>query len=292
MSFTENPRAIVGDNRAPDYAQRVTDEMREQYRETELRVAELIASANGLPDLVDDESMGPWAKLIKDAKDEERRLDALREAEKAPYFRAAQAVDGYFNSLRERLVRKNRASKPGLADTLQRDVDEYFQRKLAAEQERRRREAEETARIEREKREAEYRAQQEAEEAVRAAERARKPESIEEKRATAVEAQAAAAATKAAAALAATAAEDARIATLAKPADIVRTRVDEGPLVTMGTDLYAIVENYTMIDLETLRPFITHAAIDQALRGWARSTGFSIQMQGARIGRRPKTVVR
>jgi hypothetical protein len=290
MSITDNPRAVVGDNRAPDYAQRVTNELREQYRETERRVELLVSRANGLPDIVDDASMGPWAQLIKEARDEAKRLDALREAEKQPHLRASQAVDGFFFPLYEQLVRKNRMSKPGLADVLQRGLDDYNQRKLHAELERRRQAAEVAAREERERLAEQDRLRREAEDARLRAERARKD--ITGKEAIAGEAETAAAVAQSAAEQASVAAEDARIATLAKPADIVRTRVEEGPVVTMAAEPFAVVEDYAALDKNALWPFVTRNAIEQALRAWARTTNYGTQMPGARVGRRPKTVVR
>lgn len=286
----DNPRAVIGDNRAPDYAERVAQELRDQYAETIGRVQELLDQIDELPDVVDDETMGVVAKLVKAMKDEHKRLDAIREAEKAPYFRASQAVDGVFFALMEKLVRKTRTSKPGAADILQAEVDAYNQAKLAAEKERRRQEAEAAAREEQKRREAEAKARQEAEEKRLAAERARSQS--EAKGAIADKAESAAAAAQASADQAAAAAEDARIATLAKPADIVRHRVEEGPLVTMGTEPYAVIEDYTVLDMVTLWPFVSMDAKDKALRAWAKVTNYSQQTPGARVGKRPKTVLR
>lgn len=290
MSNLDNPRAVIGDNRAPDYAQKVADELREQYRETETRVTFLLDAAENAPKVVDEESMGVVAGLIRSIKDEVARLEALREAEKMPHYRAAQAVDSYFNPLKELLAAKNRTSKPGALDRLQRGLDDYNQAKLAAERERRRQEAEKAARIERERREAEERARREAEERRIAAEKARKD--IEAKSNAAAEAEAGAAAAQAAADLASVEAESARIATLAKPADLVRTRTEQGPLVTMGTEPYAVIEDENALDRDVLWPFISTDAKERALRAWARTTNYSQPMTGARVGKRPKTVVR
>jgi hypothetical protein len=46
------------------------------------------------------------------------------------------------------------------------------------------------------------------------------------------------------------------------------------------------------IDLELLRPYFTDAEIEKALRGWAKSTGHRIAMEGAEIGHRNKGSVR
>jgi hypothetical protein len=125
-----------------------------------------------------------------------------------------------------------------------------------------------------------------------AAERARKPETQEAKAALATQSERQAAQAKTDADLATQAAEKAHIDTLAKPADLVRTRVEEGPTVTMGTEPYAVVEDFDLLDKTALWPFIKQEAIEAALRSWARVSNYSVQMPGAKVGRKAKTVVR
>ena len=60
----------------------------------------------------------------------------------------------------------------------------------------------------------------------------------------------------------------------------------------MATEPYALVEDFELLDKAALWPFIKQDVIEQALRAWARTTGHNQQMAGAKIGRRPKTVVR
>jgi hypothetical protein len=60
----------------------------------------------------------------------------------------------------------------------------------------------------------------------------------------------------------------------------------------MAAEPYAVVEDYAALDKNALWPFVTRSAIEQALRAWARTTNYGTQMPGARVGRRPKTVVR
>jgi hypothetical protein len=174
----QNPRAVAGDNKAPDYAQRVTEQMARDYAALSDNVALMLDEARALPDAIEDESvLGLYAKLIKRLRDTTARITAFRTAEKEPFLRGGQAVDAFFFSLEDKCARRDRKNKPGAADVLQARLDDYQQRKLAEEQARRRREAEESrpGRT-RAPRGGSERAEREAEEARLAAERARKPE--------------------------------------------------------------------------------------------------------------------
>lgn len=297
MSNTDqNPRAVIGDNKAPNYAQQVTEALQRDYAESVAALSKLLEEARAVrektPTVTDDEEMGERARIVKSFRDTASRLEAFRVAEGEPHFRAKQATDGFFFGLIDKCLRRDRKAKPGAADILAAEIDDYQQRKLAAEQERRRLEAERLAREAREKAAAEEKARREAEEARLAAERARKPETKAEKADAAEQAQAAASAAISASAAAEARAEDAYVETLARPADIVRTRVDEGPLVTMQQVGYAEIEDDAKLDMAKLWPFISIDAKEKALRAWAKSTGYRQQMTGAAIGHRNKSAVR
>jgi hypothetical protein len=201
--------------------------------------------------------------------------------------------------MRDRIGRrdkKDRKAAAGATDILQARIDAYQEQKLA--EERARREAEERA-----ERERAYKAQAEADRLAReaadkqaAAERARKVETQAAKSAEAARAaeQASIAATQAA--QAAEKAEDARIATLAKPADLTRVRGNDqsgaGVTLTTAQEPFALLTDRNKVNLEMLRPFFTDAEIEKALRGWARTTGHRVKMDGAEIGFRNKGVTR
>ena len=299
---TQNPREALGGNFPPlarsiaaeeNFAGTVTAFLEDEYRQIPGTVAQLLEEARAIPQVIEDEpTMGTVAKLIKRLRDEAAKIEAYRVKETEPYLRGGQAVNSFFFALREKCIRKDRQAKPGAADILQGRLDDYNQRKLAAERERLRQEAE---RSRREREEAERREREAAEKAEAdrlAAERARKPETQQAKADIAEQSAQAASQAKIDADRATADAEAAHIATLAKPADIVRTRVNEGPTVTMATEPYALVEDFELLDKAALWPFIKQDAIEQALRAWARTTGHNQQMAGAKIGRRPKTVVR
>jgi chemotaxis protein histidine kinase CheA len=289
----QNPRAVPGDNKAPDYARQVTETMARDYAALTQNVADMLEEARALPTEIDGEAtLGLYAKLIKAFRDTTARITAFRTAEKEPYLRGGQAVDAFFFSLEDKCARRDRKNKPGAADVLQARLDDYQQRKLAEEQARRRREAEEAARVEREAREAAAKAAQEAEERRLAAERARAPAQVEAKEQAAQAAETASDAARVEQQVASAAAEEKYVDTLARPADMVRTRVDEGPLVTMQQVGYAEIEDDSKLDKNLLWPFLSIDAKEKALRAWAKTTGYRTKMDGAAIGHRNKSAVR
>lgn len=287
-----NPRATIGGN-LPDYGKMVTDRLSVDYRHLAVTVDELIEAANELPEkTVDDDELGNKAKLIKRAQDMVKTINVYREKEKEQYLRGGQANDQFFFSLCDKLARRQKTNRPGIADVLQSSISEYQNLKLAEEQARRRREAEET---ERARREAQHKADREAQEAEQrrlAAERARKPETVADKRAQAGAAERLADAHAVEAALATERAEDARIATMVKPADIVRTRVAQGPLVTMRAVPVVEIEDAAKLDAIALWPYVKEEHKLAALKAWAKFTGHSRQMPGAVIDMRNDSVVR
>lgn len=289
----ENPRAVVGSNQAAEHGVLVAEQMRRDYAELEETVAAQLEEARNLPvEVNDDETMGIFAKLIKRLRDTAKRAEAFHAAEKEPHLRAGQAVDSFFFALIDKCARRDRKNKPGAADILGARLDDYNQRKLAAEVARRRAEAEEAARV---AAAAAAKAREEArlaEEARQAAERARKPEHIETKGQVAAAAEQAATTSAIDSQMAAGKADDAYISTLAKPSDIVRTRIESGPTVTMAQEPYAEVEDYDLLDKVKLWPFISQDAKDKAVRAWAKTTGHREQMTGAKIGKRAKSQVR
>jgi hypothetical protein len=276
-----------------DYAKAEVERLQGEYAETARAVDSLLEEFEDLPDeIADDAEKGVVASLIKRMRDTTKRIDGLRELEKMPYFRRGQGVDQFFNGLFDRLTRREKRNRPGAADVLQQRLTDYDTKLLLAEQERRRKEAAEAARIAREKQEAEAKAAREAEERRLAAERARLPETRETKQEAAAAAEEVASAARIEAAVATDQAEAAYVDTLARPADIMRNRGADGTLTTMAREFYAEIEDAAKLDKNALWPFISLDAKEKALRQWAKNTGHRQQMPGAKIGDRPKSVVR
>lgn len=298
--LNEDPIAGIGHNKSlpyliaeeADLPQKVSEYLTEEYSKLSARVKDLLDEARELPHVIeDDDVMGRYAKLIKGFRDLTKEIESHHAKEKAPYFRSAQSADNFFFTLWGKCMRRGKGEKAGAADVLQSRLEDYNQRKLAAERARREAEERRLRREAEEARQAEIAAARKAEEDRLAAERARKPETIESKTAVADVSEQVAAQASADADLAVSKAQEARADAAARPADMVRARVDDGPTVTMGTETYATVEDYDLLDIMKLRPFIAQDALDKALRAWAKTTNFNVQMPGAVIGRRPKTRV-
>lgn len=288
MTDAQNPRAVIGDNVQADHGAQVAAALARDYAATSQAVTEALDKARTLPTQVESEADAlAVGAVIKELRDLDKRVEALREAEKAPHLQAGSAVDAFFFALREKLARRQKNARAGALDVLQARVDDFLERLRVAEEARRRREAEEAARVAREAQEKAAAEARAAEEAQRAAARARNQGQIEKKGAAAAEAQRAAEDAQAEAMLATERAQETRVATLAKPADMVRTRGD-GVLLTSAREPYAIVVDRAKLDMAALWPFFTDAEIEKALRGWAKSTNHAKQMPGAEIGHRAK----
>ena len=295
-----NPRAVPGSNQAPDYAQIVTDRIAEEYREISNTVADLLAEAREMPKTVEsDDTALKLGALIKRLRDSDSRIESVRTLEKEPYLRGGNAVDSFFNALRDKIGKRNkndRAAAPGAIDILQARINDYQERKIAEErarQEAARREAEAIAKAAADK------ARKEAQEAAdreAAASRARTAATQAARQREAEAQQAAADKAAAEAQRTAELAEEARLASLAKPSDIARVRGNDqsgaGVTLTVAKEPYAILTDRNKVDLDLLRPYFTDAEIEKALRGWAKATGHRITMEGAEIGHRNKGVTR
>lgn len=276
---------MLGHNQPKDATGEIIDRLAADYDQLARNAGLLVASGQQLDvEIANERELEGVSNVVVAMRDAINRADAARKAEKEPYLRGGQAVDGFFAGIAEKLDRARR--------TLQRRVDDYQNAKLRREREQRRLAAEQAAREEQARRDEAARLAREAEERRLAAERARKPETIEEKSAIATAAEQEAATAAVAASTAADAAETARIETLRKSSEVARSRFDEGRLVTMRQVGYAELVDRDKVDMVALRPYFTDAEIAKALRGWAKATGHAKQMPGASIGMRDEAVVR
>lgn len=289
-----NPRAVSGDNTdAIDYAKLEVDRLRIDYAPIAETAIELEHAADQIPDEIPDGGVKETVvDLIKRGRDLVRRADVLREVEKQPHYRRGQGADQFFFGIIDRLAKRERRNRDGAMDVLQSKLTAYDTRKLLEEQARRREEALAAEREATRLRAVEAERARLAEEARLAAERARKPETAAAKEGIAAAAETLATEAGIDASLATNRAEAAYVDTLARPADIMRTRTSAGSLSTMATEKYAEIEDATLLDKGALWPYISFAEKEKALRAWAKGTGHNQQMTGAKIGDRPKSVVR
>lgn len=289
----DNPRAIAGNNEAPDYATTVTSTLEKDYGALVSGVSTLLDEARVLPKEINgDEELGPITILIKRMRDTTARIEAFHKKEKEPHLRGGQAVDQFFFNLFAKMCRRGKTEKPGAADILQARVDSYMQAKL--EEERRQR-AEAQRIADAAARETQRKADEEAQkarDAEAAAARARKPENAEAKREEAAGHAVAALDAQTQATAARQAADDARIDTLAKPSDMVRTRIEGGPLVTMRQVPFVEITDAAKLDAAALWPFVKEEHKLQALKAWAKTTSHKRPMAGAVIEMRDESVIK
>jgi dTMP kinase len=310
--------ATVGHNtQTVDYAADEAVRLEKEYLGLERSLNELIEDGKKQPGEIDDDAAAlKIGAVIKRFRDLRERADQARVIEKEPHLRRGNAVDAFFNSLKEIIQpedKKQRRLKPGWIDRLQGIIDAYQTAKENKERERLENIRREEQRKLEEARAEEQRLAREAEiaataaaEAEAAAARARAPAKIEEKVAAAVElkqqANAAASAAEAAAAKVETTMEqatEARVDTFAKSADLVRTRgtADDGAgvLLTTAKESYAFLLDRNKLDAPSklaLFEHLTDAEVEKALRGWAKATRYEQPMPGTEIGRKNKGITR
>jgi len=292
MSTNAAP-AGIGHNEAPDHAKLVTDRLEQDFAEIGRSVTDALEAARALPKEVDsEETQGEYAAVIKRLRDLHGRIEGIREMEKEPYLRGGNAVDSFFGRMKEKLFRKNKNDQAGAADVLQARVNSYVQKK--ADEERRRREEE--ARVAREaeerarrEREAAERAQREAEEK---AARARKAENIEAAEKLAAEARANAERLRDEEERARQQRQETAADASAKTADLVRTRTEQGHMVTAKQVPYVEIVDSMDLDAKTLWAFVKDDAKLAALKTWAKTTQYKKPMKGAIIEMRDEAVIR
>jgi hypothetical protein len=302
--------SMIGDNvQTKDFAKDEHDRLKSEYAYLENTVLYLLSKSAPITVVDSQDIKNEVTGLIKAMRDAYKRIKGVHEAEAAPHLERHRGACGFFFGLMDKLGRRDKKANEGEGDRLNRLLTEYDVRELAKEQERRRREAEEAARIAREKREAEEKAARDAAEALRQAEEARlkaerarlpetkaaKQEAAQEAAHGAREASEALSDTRVEAEVAAAKAEEAYIDTLAAPKDIMRQRSEDGVLSGMASEKFAEITDRNVLDLERLRPYLPVAALETALNKYAASVGHSndesVQIKGARFGKRPKSRV-
>lgn len=314
MTESTNPREVIGGNLTPDYAKIEGVRLADEYQGFKNTLQELRAEAEASPPVVESDDVALIkGGIIKRFRDLYSRIENTREVEKEPHLRRGNAVDAFFNGLKKLIQpesKNERRTSPGFIDVLQGQIDEWQDRKEAAERKRLENERLENERIAREVREKLEREEKEAkrlaDEAqakIDEANRARAPQQIEKKVEVASVASTAAsqqagvvAGAQLELARAEEKVEEAYIATLAKPADIVRTRgvTEQGAGVTLtkARESYAYVTDREKLDKVALFDVLTDADVEKALTKWARSTGFNKPMDGASVGWKTKGVTR
>jgi hypothetical protein len=295
-----NPREAIGGNLAkdaPDYAKMEVDRLTQDYGALLTTAETLEADFDKLPEAISSpEEKAATVDFIKKTRDASKRVEGFRELEKVPPMRRAQGIDQFFFGIIDRLTKRDKRNRDGLADIANARLTDYDNRLLAEEQERRRKVAEEAARQERIAREAREKAEREERERLAAAERARKPENVQAHQEAAQAAGEQASVARVEETVATAKAEETYVETLARPADIMRTRTSSGSMSTMAQVNFAEITDRSKLDILKLAPYFALPDLEKALNGYARANGYSndesVQISGARFGKRAKSQVR
>lgn len=272
-----------------DYAAEVVSRLSKDYGELQNSVADVLARLRALPKEIGDESaLEDYSKVIRDGRDLRKRLDAYHDAEKTVFLRSGQGVDQFFFGLEEKLTRRKPRDPAGGLDVADARVDDYMQKKLAAERaERERIASEERAKADAIRRQEEE-ARRAADEAAAKAARALKAENVAAHQAEAERQRKLADEAREAEILAAQRADDARIDTKASAADMTRTRLDTGAVATMAQVPFVQIDDITLLDKNLLWPFLKEEHVLMALKAWSKTKSYKTPMAGATIELRSK----
>jgi hypothetical protein len=285
----------IGDNVDVSYFETETARLKQDYDYLAVQVAEQTTECSGISVINDQPTKDVVTAHIKKMRETYKRILGVHEAEKAPHLERGRANDGFFFALMDKLGRRDKKAKPGEADRLNQLLTDYDVRVLAEEEEKRRKAAAEAAAAAAAAEADRLRKEQEAEDARLAAERARKPDTTAAKAAVAEAKEAEASAARVEETVAAARAEEAYINSLATPADIMRQRSTVGVTSGMASEKFREITDRNTLDLEKLRPYLAVAALETALNKYAESVGYSndesVQIKGARFGKRPKSRV-
>jgi hypothetical protein len=264
-----NAPTKIGDNRP---ALITAEQLAIDFAHVEEAIAAALKLASEAPAVVeDDDDIATCREAVKTLQGEQKRAEALRVENKAPYLDAERVVDSYFNSLKEKLATKQATITAAAKRYLdKKEAEERARReaeaRIAREAERKRQE--EAAAAERAAAEERRRADEAARQAAQAEadQRARAEQEAREARAEAERKEAEARAARQKEVEAASAALEAEREVDAKPADMARTRVASGGMATLAQSWDFKIEAYADIDLDALRPYLTQADVEKAIR--------------------------
>lgn len=294
MEDQTTPAPAIGDNapKKPDPAA-LAEWLKAEYAEIVGDITRVNAKARDLPkEITDADQIAPFRELVKDLRDLHKKLEAFRNAEKAPYLRCEQVIDGFFHAEQGRIERRKDTDNAGSVNILLGRVDAWNQKVLA--EQKAAREAEERARRAEEdrlRREAEER-QRAADEAAAKAARARNADNKAAAAAEAERQRQEADRLRAEEEAARMARIDAQAAAAAKPADMTRQHLDGGGVNTMKQVPYVELVDRDQLDWPKLVPHFKDDHILMAIKSWAKSTGHKVKMAGAIVEMRNKTDLR
>lgn len=256
----------IGDNNPPRFAVPVPPDITSTLKADFARQLDDIAAQANLcksltKDIGNDEELTTASDAFADLRKKRKAWESHREGEKVPFLAAERAVDGYFVPVRDRI------------DTILRELEAkcgaYLERKQAQERERRRQEAE-RLRQEEQRRQAEARELQRQQEELERKSREARTAQQRERAAIQAESKAAEVAeVRAGANTLGNMALRADEAAGGKAADLARTR-GEASLSTLAERWTFTVEDFELVPLDQLRPYLKRDAIEAALRAFVK----------------------
>jgi hypothetical protein len=251
----------IGDNRPPPDADPLRERLQSDHADLCSRADELLAAVERAPEVVNEDNAGAVGDFIKQLTGHRKTLDATRVNEKEPYLAGGRGVDGFFRPMMDKL------------DTAKKAIESRLSAYLRAKEAEERRKREEVARRAREEQ------QRRAAEAAKLAQAARDAKTLEE-------AIAAEEAAKNAEADRIKAEKESN----AKAAEMSRTRGDFGSVGSLRTFWDFEVLDIHDVPMETIRPHLPIAAVEQAIRGYVKAGGR--ELPGVRIFENKTAVVR
>lgn len=256
---TETTPAPMGHNNPPSEIEIIQDKLREKYPAQRAEIKGLGETVKDIPAiLANDDDAGRVTDIIRDINGCNKKWETFRTAEKEPFLSGGRAVDAFFS--RGSDILKN------AKDVLSARLTNY-QNAKAAEERRKRQEAEAMAARE---------AAERAAEALRLEQEGKQVEANHQLQAAVSAEQDAA---------------RAQTAAVAAPAKLTRAYGSAtGATASLRTVWVGEVVDMEAIDLEKLRPFLGAEAIQKAINAFVKAEGR--ELKGAKIYQKSESVVR
>lgn len=227
------------------------DALREKLTDDNLallsRRDELLAAADRVPDIADEETASKVSDFIKQLMALHKTSETARVGTKEPYLEGGRGVDGFFKAITDPVAKAKAA--------VERKLTQYLRDKA----DRERREREEQARLAREEQDRRDREAREAAAKIKSEQDL--ADAIERERLAKV---AEADTTKA------------ENAAAAKPAELSRTRGEYGSVSSLRTSWTFRDLDRAQLDLEMLRQHIPADGLEKAVRSFIRAGGRSL----------------
>jgi len=234
-------------NRPPSVVELLTSELTETYALEFAKIEPIRERANAREQKIDsDEDLAAWTTIYVDANTLFKSLDAARLNEKRPLEAAIKDV-----------FEPKQAPLSRITDWIKKEADDFNRKKI---QKQRAEEAAERARLQKI-------AEDQRREAEIAAEFEQADQVVEFVKGG----------------IAAQQAVDQAIADAAKASDVARVRTDSGSMSTAQAVWKFSIEDYSKVDLNSIRAFFTPAEIDKAVAKFVKLQKGATKIEGVKV---------